>query len=145
MVGILIVTHADLGKGVLNATELIAGTQENIEVLGLYHGDSVDKLCEQVGESIKTLNTGDGILVFVDFLGGSPANVTLKCLQEENFPCVTGVNMPMLLEAVTNRAMGVNDANQLKELCLSAGKDGILELATAFEEISAVSDDVDDF
>ena len=41
MVGILIATHGGFAEGLLSAVELIAGKQEKVETVGLYHGDGV--------------------------------------------------------------------------------------------------------
>ena len=39
MVGVLIATHGGFAEGILNAVELIAGKQEGVKTIGLFHGD----------------------------------------------------------------------------------------------------------
>lgn len=56
--------------------ELVFGRQEKLEALTLNHGDDVEELTRQVKEKAKELDDGDGGLVLVDLLGGSPCNVT---------------------------------------------------------------------
>ena len=71
MVGILIATHGGFAEGLLSAVELIAGKQEKVETVGLYHGDGVDEFEGKITAAMDKLDDGDGVLVFVDILGGN--------------------------------------------------------------------------
>lgn len=128
MVGILVVTHGSLGRSIIESLELIIGKQAGVIALGLDHGDNVDDLRDEVKESIKKLDKGEGVLVFVDLFGGSPSNVALINMQELGFKSITGLNMPMLLEAFTSRESC--NAEELAHRCSAAGKTGIRELHT---------------
>ena len=44
MVGILIAAHGGFAEGLLSAVELIAGEQNQVKTIGLYHGDGIDEL-----------------------------------------------------------------------------------------------------
>ena len=45
----------------------------------------------------------DGVLIFVDLFGGTPCNASLDLLKEyENIDIITGVNLPMILFALSN-------------------------------------------
>ena len=103
MIGILIVTHGNFGTELLKSAELIIGKQDNVKTLGLNHGDNVDELYDRVSEAIKELDNGDGVLVFTDLFGGSPSNVVARNMEHLNFYSLTGVNLPMLIEALSNR------------------------------------------
>ena len=103
MIGILIVTHGNFGTELLKSAELIIGKQDNVKTLGLNHGDNVEELCDRVCESIKELDSGDGVLVFTDLFGGSPSNVVARNMEHLNFYSLTGVNLPMLIEALDSR------------------------------------------
>ena len=103
MIGILIVTHGNFGTELLKSAELIIGKQDNVKTLGLNHGDNVDELYDRVSEAIKELDNGDGVLVFTDLFGGSPSNVVARNMEHLNFYSLTGVNLPMLIEALDSR------------------------------------------
>lgn len=105
MVGILIVTHGNFGTELLKSAELIIGKQENVETLGLNHGDSVDELYKKVKEAIQKLDTGGGVLILTDLFGGSPSNVAAASLKgnKTGVESVSGVNLPMLIEALDSR------------------------------------------
>ena len=76
MIGVLLVTHGNFSEAIIKSMELVFGRQEKLEALTLNHGDDVEELTRQVKERAKELDDGEGVLVLVDLLGGSPCNVT---------------------------------------------------------------------
>lgn len=130
MIGILIVTHGNLGKELLKSAEFIVGKQERTVALGLFPGDNVEEFKNSISKTIKMLDEGDGVLVFIDFYGGSPSNATIIGSRDiKNNPKVeyiTGVNMPMIIEALTMRK--IYNLSSLKERCIERGLEGIKDL-----------------
>lgn len=126
MIGILIVTHGMFSKELLKSAELIVGKQESVKALTLNHDDSVDALGEDVLKEVINLEKGEGVVVFTDLFGGSPSNATAKHLRNLNFECITGVNLPMLIEGLTSRNNLKID--ELVKVCEESGKTGIKNL-----------------
>lgn len=119
MISILIVTHGQFGIELLKTAELILGKQEQAVALSLNADDSVDYFENKVKKQLVSLNKGDGILIFVDILGGTPSNILLKHIGALGFPCISGVNLPMLIEAFSNRS--ALDINDLVHTCIKIG------------------------
>ncbi len=119
MVGMLIVTHGRLGEGLLDAMQMIAGPQEKVDFVSLKEGDSIDELKERILNTVKMLDDGSGVLVFVDMFGASPSNAAAYLLNE-NVEVITGVNLPMLLEIVSFR-----ETSSLQELSANAMTAGV--------------------
>jgi len=134
LIGVLAVTHGDLGQACIGAVELIAGEQTNVKALGLHHGDSPDTLKENIRAALKELDEGEGVLVFVDFFGGTPANLVLQCMREKPFLCIAGLNMPVLLQALTEREG--NTIEELEKTCLQTGKDSFIEMHEVYRKMS---------
>ncbi|VYT94136.1 PTS mannose transporter subunit IIAB [Clostridium tertium] len=134
MIGILLVTHGDFAEGIKNSTELIVGKLEKFTTLGLYHGDSIDDFNKKVLDCIIELDGGDGVLVFSDLYCATPFNSTVVNnaeLKGHDYKSISGVNLPMLIEALTCRDnMNLED---LSEYVMDIGKNGIKEL---FKEMS---------
>lgn len=126
MIGIIIATHGDFGNSLLKSSEMIMGRQENVAILGLEYGDSVEVLTDELKDYIGKMNKGDGVLVLIDLFGGSPSNATLMNMWDANFKSITGLNMPMLLEAFSSRKSCSLD--ELADKCAEAGRLGIREL-----------------
>lgn len=127
MIGILLITHGNLGREFIKSSELIIGKQSGVSALGLFHGDSIEEFNNTVKDNILKMDQGKGVLVLVDIFGGSPSNVTFLNLKEiggkVNFKYITGVNMPMFLEACMMR--GLLELDELADHCCSMAKDGI--------------------
>ncbi len=127
MVGIILVTHGKFSQEILKSAELILGKQENVVTLGLNHGDSIEQLKDDVRKAIDKLEKGAGVLVLTDLFGGSPTNVTAASMKEKNFECLTGLNMPMLIEAFSSRS--TCSLEELTKKCREAGIFGIKNLS----------------
>jgi len=111
MINILVVTHGNFGNELIKSAEMIAGKQENIEALGLFVEDDFDMFKSKVKNKIKELENEEGVLVLTDMFGGTPSNASFANLNNLDFECVTGLNLPMMLEVLINR-----DIKTLKEL-----------------------------
>lgn len=129
MIGVLVITHGNFATEILKTAELIIGKQKQVTSLGLHYGDSIEEFSLKVKDTIEALDTGEGVLVFADLFGASPYNAaafSANKVKNTDFKCITGVNLPMLLEALTSRN-GFN-LNDLAKLCIKSGNEGIKEL-----------------
>lgn len=123
MIGVLLVTHGNLGQELLNTCEMIAGKQENAAAIGLFYDDDINELSKKVSEKIGQLDQGDGVIVFTDLYGGSPNSHTAVNLKTQSFQQITGANMPMLLECFSMR--GSMSAGELASYVKEQGTAGI--------------------
>ncbi len=132
MISLLVVTHGNLGKELIKSAELIAGKQDDVAALGLFLEDGIDSFKERVNDKIQSLNRGEGVMVFVDLYGGSPCNVMAinmkdqKNLKQSEIECISGVNLPMILEAMTMRKS--MSLRELKNHCMQIGCSGIKDI-----------------
>lgn len=126
MVGILVVTHGNFSEAIIKSMELVFGRQEKLEALTLNYGDDIQELLRKIRDKAKALDDGDGVMVLVDLLGGSPCNVTASCLKEEHIQCVTGLNLPMLISVLEEREQVVLE--KLPGVAMESGRSGIVDL-----------------
>ena len=125
MIGIVVMTHGALADGIVNACELFTGPAKQVETLSLKREDNIDDLSTAFEAAVKKVDTGDGVLVFTDLLGGSPCNVASMHLRTSHgFQLLTGVNLPMILEALITREQGM-PVEELAQNCRNAGTDGV--------------------
>ncbi len=104
MIGIVLVTHSQLGEALIEATEFIAGKKlDNIESISIDLNESADKLRDKIAAGIKSVNQNQGILILTDMFGGTPSNLSYSFLEEGRVEVISGVNLPILLRAVTTR------------------------------------------
>ncbi len=123
MIGLLIVTHCDLGKELLNAAEFIVGKIEAVDTIAITETSGTDLLRKKLEVKVSALNSGDGVLILTDMFGGTPSNLSLSFLKEGKIEVLTGVNLPMIIAIVQNRPG--SKVTTLAEKAQEAGKMGI--------------------
>ena len=124
MVGLVVVSHGDLSKGLASSIALIAGEYKNMITLSLEKNDNAEEFHNEILNSVKKVDEGDGVIIFTDVLGGTPLNLSTLVARRNDLFCLTGMNLPMLIEFV----MLAEDDLPLKELaerCLEAAAAGI--------------------
>ena len=123
MIGLLIVTHCDLGKELLNAAEFIVGKIDAVDTMAITETSGTDLLRKKIEAKVNALERGDGVLVLTDMFGGTPSNLSLSFLKEGKIEVLTGVNLPMMIAIVQNRPGSTLTA--LAGKAQEAGKIGI--------------------
>jgi PTS system mannose-specific IIA component len=102
MVGVVIATHGRLAEELLRTAEGIVGPLEKCEAVSVGADTSMDDARARLGEAVRRVDGGEGVLVLTDMFGGTPANLALTFL-DSNVEVVTGVNLPMILKLATSR------------------------------------------
>lgn len=123
MVGLLIISHCDLGREFLRAAELILGGLEAADSISITQNTDSEEVIKAISEKIKVLDRGKGVLVLTDMFGGTPSNLSLPFLKEGKLEVLTGVNLPMVISVAQDRdRLGISELGQRG---LEAGKRSI--------------------
>jgi PTS system mannose-specific IIA component len=114
MIGIVIVTHSQLGDALIDAAEFILGNRPDTMVpVSIDLKENVDKLRKKIAEAIKQVDNKKGVLIFTDMFGGTPSNLSYSFLEEGKVEVISGVNLPILIKAVDiQKDMELNDLAQ---------------------------------
>jgi PTS system mannose-specific IIA component len=107
MIGILVVTHGDLAKELVNALEMIVGKQEKLVALSIDWEDDVDVAKGHIGKALAQCGRKN-VLVLTDMFGGTPTNLVLP-FAGDGVEVVTGVNLPMLIKACQIRTKPLSE------------------------------------
>ena len=126
MIGLLIISHCDLGKELLKAAEFIVGRLETADAISITQTSESGEILKAISKKIKALNRGQGVLVLTDMFGGTPSNLSLSFLKEESVEVLTGVNLPMVVAVAQDR-----DRLTLSELGEKAQQAGRRSIALA--------------
>lgn len=127
MVGVAIISHGRMCEGILDSVEMVAGTVEQMETVSLKPGMTPETYQEMLKAAVERLDTGAGVLVLADILGGTPFNSIAMLSQELHVQILTGMNMAMLITLALER----RDEDTLDDLIQrteEAGKNGIHRL-----------------
>ena len=104
MVGLLIISHCELGREFLNAAELILGRLEAADSISITQMTESEEMLKMISEKIESLDSGNGVIVLTDMFGGTPSNLSLSFLKAERVEVLTGVNLPMVVAVAQDRA-----------------------------------------
>ena len=128
MIGILIVTHGEIGTSLLDSASQILGARpQQVATLSVWRQDDPDDLVLRARELMDGIDAGDGVLILTDIFGATPGNVVSKLLQDGRVEGVSGVSLPMLLRVVTSRNGSIAAAVQR---ALSGGSEGLVHMNT---------------
>lgn len=140
MIGFVLTGHGQFSNGLKSAVDMVAGEQPNFEIVpfegseAVTFGDDLRKCISDMREKC------DGVLVFVDLLGGTPFNQAIPMtMQLDNVQVITGTNLPMLVELIMTRAFGDPTLEELVERAKTVGREGI-----DAKKLEPVADDDDD-
>ena len=104
MIGIVIVTHAQLGEALIEAAEFILGQRpESIESISIDLSENAEKLRAKIVQGIKKVAGQNGVIILTDMFGGTPSNLSYSFLEEGRVEVLSGVNLPILIQAVNLR------------------------------------------
>ena len=111
MIGIVVVTHSQLGEALIEAAEFIVGNRpEGVVSVSIDLNQNVDKLREKVAAGIKKAGREGGVLLLTDMFGGTPSNISYSFLEEGRVEVLSGVNLPILVHAMNSRVkMGLSE------------------------------------
>ena len=126
MIGILIVCHGSLAASLGAAVTHVLGSRPpQFDTLSVGAKDDPSQLLPRARELVQTLDTGEGVLVFSDIYGATPCNLASKLLVPGRIELVAGVNLPMLVRALTYRD---RDLDTMTKKAISGGCDGVLHV-----------------
>jgi len=126
MIGVLIVTHGDIGTALLHsASQILDTAQPQVATLSVWRQDDPDDLILRARELIEGIDAGDGVLVLTDIFGATPGNVVSRLLEDGHIEGVSGVSLPMLLRVLTSRNGSLPAAVQRAR---SGGADGVVHM-----------------
>ena len=128
MIGVLIVTHGEIGTSLLESTaQILGGRPPQVATLSVWRQDDPDDLLLRARELMEQIDAGHGVLILTDLFGATPGNVVSRLLQDGRIEGVSGVSLPMLLRVLTGRNGSLAAAVQR---ALSGGSEGLVHMNT---------------
>ncbi len=125
-VGVLIVTHNDLGSALLEtATRMLGCSPLVAETLAVRNDCDVDLLNHQASAMAADLDQGDGVLVLADMFGSTPGNIACRLEHPGRVEVITGVNLPMLVRIFNYAQFPLEE---LAEKAYDGGRAGVLRV-----------------
>ncbi len=123
MIGVVIVTHGNLADALLSTAELVVGKQQRVKTVSFESGQDVGDLQKRIALAVKEVDSGQGTLILVDILGGSPYNASAILVMENiKIEIIAGVNLPMVFAVLPVRE---GQLASVADVALECGRHGI--------------------
>jgi len=126
MIGILIVSHGAFGESLIHSASHVLGKRPlYVRQVGITVHDDPDALIPVAEDHIRFIDRGAGVLILTDIYGATPSNVAARLLVPGRVEGIAGVNLPMLIRALTYRA---EPLESVMAKALSGGTDGVIRM-----------------
>ena len=132
MIGVLIVTHGEIGTALLHsASQILGSPPPQVATLSVWRQDDPDDLVLRAQELVQGIDDGEGVLVLTDIFGATPGNVVSRLLEDGRVEGVSGASLPMLLRVLTGRNGSTGSKlSAAVQRALSGGSEGVVHMNT---------------
>ena len=127
MVSIVLASHGAFAAGIKESGQMIFGPQDAVEAVVLTPEMGPDDFRAKLLDAIDKFENKEQILFLADLWGGTPFNQISKLIEErggEDWVCVTGMNLPMVIEAYGDR-FGMETAKEIAQAIKPEAKNGV--------------------
>ncbi len=98
MIGIVIVTHGNLAKEILQAALHVVGPQPGLRAVCIGADDDMEKRRRDIVRAAREASGDDEAIILTDMFGGTPSNLAIAVMEEAKAEVIAGVNLPMLIK-----------------------------------------------
>lgn len=127
MIGILIVSHGAFGESLIHSASHVLGKRPlYLRQVGITVHDDPDAILPMAKDLIRFLDQGQGVLVLSDIYGATPSNIAGRLLEPGRVEGIAGVNLPMLIRALTYREE--SHLLDVLEKALSGAVEGVVRM-----------------
>ena len=127
MIGILIVSHGAFGESLIHSASHVLGKRPlYLRQLGVTVHDDPEAILPVAQDLIRFLDQGEGVLVLTDIYGATPSNIAMRLLRPGRVEGIAGVNLPMLIRALTYRE---EPLMAMRDKALSGAAEGVMRMS----------------
>mgnify|MGYP002625859682 CR=1 FL=1 len=130
---VVLVSHGEQSKGMLNTVQMLLGPQENIAAYGLYPDSTVDALADQLRAEVEQYGA-ENIVFFSELRQGSPFNALVSLTRDYDIYHITGTNLAMLMAVIIERDDEDISAEELCEAAMEAVEGSMLNVRQFLKE-----------
>ena len=132
MVSLVLITHESLGASLIEcAQHIMCMPMTNLAQLAVGKHDDPDEVFKRAQMLVHLQDSGNGTLLLTDILGATPSNIATRLIVPGQVEAIAGVNLPMLVRALTYSEQPLNIVIQK---ALTGGQNGVLYISPPFTE-----------
>ena len=130
MAGILIVAHTPIASAILEFVEHVySSVPDQIFAIDVSAHEDTKVITQRLLERIEQMQSSSEVLILTDIMGATPSNVASKLSSSAStgkvLQIVTGLNLPMLLRAISHRH---EPLDEIVEKALQGGQQGVIRI-----------------
>ena len=126
MVGIVLASHGKFAEGIMQSGSMVFGDQENVAAVTLMPSEGPDDFWKKLEDAVASFDDQTEVLFLVDLWGGTPFNQSSAFADgHDSWAIVTGLNLPMLIQAYTARFDAAKTAHDVATECFIEGRKGV--------------------
>jgi len=126
VIGLFLITHTSYGESLIQcACHVLNRRPPQIVQLGIAAQDDPLDVLPLAKNLLDLVDSGEGVLIMTDIYGATPSNIAMKLLKPGRVEGIAGLNLPMLLRALTYRD---KDMETLLTRATTGGRDGVLNM-----------------
>lgn len=130
---IVLVSHGEQSKGMLNTVQMLLGEQQNIAAYSLYPEQPVTALTEKLQAEIEQYGA-ENIIFMTELKQGSPFNAVVSLTRDYDLYHITGINLAALMTAIMERDGESVTAEKLCETIMEDSKNTMLDVRKLLAE-----------
>ena len=119
MISVFIISHSVIANSFAYCLEHIMNKRvDNLVILPVKKSEAPDAIILRAKEIIeRQLTKADGVLILCDIFGATPSNIATELIQSGRIELITGLNLPMLIRAISYSSQGL-------DLCVAKAMEG---------------------
>lgn len=131
MIGLVIITHGELGAKLVETAEWIGVKSKNIETVSFFPSEGLDDLKIKISKAIEKVDKRDGVVLVTDLLHGSCSKVAGEFLEQKGTEVICGINLPMIISLISHQDW---DIQQAVKKAKESSKQSIVNLRELLEK-----------
>ena len=138
---IVLASHGEQSKGMLNTVQMLLGEQDNIIAYGLYPEQTVTDLTEKLQAEIEKYGV-ENIIFMTELMYGSPFNSVVSLTRDYDVYHISGINLAMLMSAIIERDNDDTNAEKICEVALEAANGSFVDVKKLLSTSESEEDDL---
>lgn len=127
MVSLVLVTHESLGESLIKcAQHIMCAPIPHLTSLVVNSHDDPDEVFKKAQTLLASIDDREGVLLLTDIFGGTPSNIASRLIIPGKVEAIAGVNLPMLVRAIT---YSQKPLDIVIKKALLGGQDGVLYMS----------------
>ena len=102
MVSIVVIAHSEIANSFAYCVEhILAKRVDSLHILAVKKTEDTESIFKRAEELIKKFHPENGVLILCDLFGATPCNIAQRLVVKDKVELITGLNLPMLIRAVS--------------------------------------------